>query len=159
MQELKITDRFLPAWTILPFTIIILGILYYCYSLDIENNVKRNVWFGMIGVMYVAIMLVMTMKFEVVLSPTAIQHRFSFFGIKNKYNVLEKAKISQLCIRSVSALREFGGLGIRYNKGAKAYLTGGNYAIELHYNNRKLILGIPNKEEAEDFLKENGWMT
>jgi hypothetical protein len=159
MQELKITDRFLPAWAILPFTIIILGILYYCYSLDIENNIKRNVWFGMIGVMYVAIMLVMTMKLEVLLSPTAIQHRFSFLGIKNNYTVLEKTKITQLNIRSVSALSEFGGLGIRYNKGTKAYLAGGNYAIELHHNNRKLLLGIPNKEDAESFLKQNEWIS
>ncbi len=157
MQELKITDRFLPSWAIFPFTILLLGVFYFFYSLEMESNVKRNALFVVLGVFYLAGLLLLTMKLEIVLSPTAIAYQFSFFGTQNNYTVLEKANIRQLSVRSVNALREFGGLGIRYNKGAKAYLAGGNYAIELLYNNQKLLLGISDKTEAEGFLKAHHW--
>jgi hypothetical protein len=150
MKEIKITERMLPIWAnYLLYALLGLGV--YC-AVAYKMTEIECIFLFAFGIL----ILCFSMRLDIIL--TANEIKYKLVPWHSQFTIIEKSKITQLSVRSVHAFKEFGGIGIRYNKGYTAYVLGGNEGIDVHFLNKKIILCISDVEKVKDFLKENGFL-
>ncbi|UCD64921.1 MAG: hypothetical protein JSW34_05685 [Candidatus Zixiibacteriota bacterium] len=72
--------------------------------------------------------------------------RFPPFIISEKRLAFDDIKTCE--VRTYNALKEYGGWGIKYGKGGKAYNVSGNVGVQLVFNDSKrLLIGSQRSEE------------
>ncbi|MDH3269550.1 MAG: DUF6141 family protein [Ignavibacteria bacterium] len=73
---------------------------------------------------------------------------FRFFPFHRKFKIYSYDEIDSYSVREYKPIREFGGWGIRYGLGGKAYNVYGNNGIQLILKNKKkLLIGTQKPEE------------
>ena len=74
-----------------------------------------------------------------------------FFPFHRKFKIYPYEEIDSFMVREYKPIREFGGWGIRYSLGGKAYNVYGNKGIQLILKNKKkLLIG---SQKAYEFFK------
>lgn len=99
--------------------------------------------------LYLALWLLFSMQLVVMIDKEMIQFKPPF---QSKIVKIEKETINSIQLRNVNAIAEFGGIGIRSNKGCTAYLLGGNYGIDIQHSGKKVILGVAEYEKVKKIL-------
>jgi len=70
----------------------------------------------------------------------AVKIRFGLFRLRILN--IKTVDITTIAIRKFSPLKDFGGYGMRYGKGMKAYFLGGNRGVKLTLaNGKKYLIG------------------
>lgn len=76
------------------------------------------------------------------------------FPFHFKWQFFPFENIERVELVKYSPLKDYGGWGIRYGKGGKAYNARGNMGIMLHFKNGKnLLIGTQRGEEFIEILK------
>lgn len=76
-----------------------------------------------------------------------------FFPFHLKYRTIGRNDILAHEVVAYSALRDFGGAGIRYGRRGKAYIVSGNRGVQLTFTNGdRLLLGSRRAEELDAAL-------
>ena len=71
-----------------------------------------------------------------------------FFPLQFQTQKISFEQIKSFDIREYSAMKEFGGYGIRYGKSGKAFNISGNRGVQLHFHDGKsLLIGSQRSEE------------
>jgi hypothetical protein len=74
-----------------------------------------------------------------------------FFPFHRKFKIYSYDEIESHAVREYKPIREFGGWGIRYGSGGKAYNVYGNNGIQLIFKNKKrLLIGT---QKAKEFYQ------
>ena len=69
------------------------------------------------------------------------------------HNRIPFEDIAHFEVRTYSPIREFGGWGIRYGRGAKTYNVSGNRGVELQLSNgKRLLIGSQRSEELSQAI-------
>lgn len=90
-------------------------------------------------------------RLDIVLSTQSVY--FRFFPFHQTKREIAWADVLYVGRRRYAPIREFGGYGIRWGAGGKAFNTGGNQGLQLVLKNRKrLLLGIRNTEGLDTAL-------
>lgn len=72
---------------------------------------------------------------------------FRFFALQRKYKKIALDEVQKFYIRSYSPLKEFGGYGIRTNKGGTAYNVSGKKGLQLELKGgKKFLIGTQKPE-------------
>jgi hypothetical protein len=73
---------------------------------------------------------------------------YRYFPFHLSFKKITYDSISKCEVRSYSALKEYGGWGIRYGRYGKAYNVSGNQGVQLEFmNGEKLLFGSKRAEE------------
>jgi hypothetical protein len=81
--------------------------------------------------------------------------RYKFFPFHLKFHEMQWDSISKYKIITYSWLADFGGLGIKYRKGEKGYIVGGNKGLQIFIKTgKKILIGTQMESEMEDFLNK-----
>ena len=71
-----------------------------------------------------------------------------FFPLQFHSHKISYAEIKTYEIRTYSALKEYGGYGIRFGKNGKAYNISGNMGVQFEFQNgKRLLIGTQKPEE------------
>jgi len=153
------TQRFRQPWIwiiVLPITV--LGFITIAYTMVMQlilgNPVGDRpmpdnmlIWFGPLMLLIIAgvpILLYLS-RLEVQVDAEAIHIRFTPFL---KKNILVN-EIASWQARKYKPLLEYGGWGIRWGPGGKAYNVSGNWGVQLQFTTgKKLLIG---SQMAQDF--------
>jgi len=65
---------------------------------------------------------------------------FRFFPFHRSFRVIPWRNLKECGVRNYSALRDYGGWGIRYGREGKAYNVSGNRGVQLRLTNGDMIL-------------------
>lgn len=105
-------------------------------------------WFAFI----VFTVLMARVKLYTRIAPEGIYVKPPFFS---KYRFYKWSDIKTFSVRRYSALREFGGWGIRYGSGGTAYNMYGQYGLQLELNShQKVLIGTNRQDELQVILKQ-----
>ena len=76
-----------------------------------------------------------------------------FFPLQFHKHKISLGEIKKYEIRTYSALKEYGGYGIRYGKNGKAYNVSGNRGVQLEFQDgKRLLIGSQRPEELVSAL-------
>lgn len=80
-----------------------------------------------------------------------------FFPLHLKFRHYYWAQLSKYYVRKYSPMGEFGGWGLRFGFGGKAYNISGNQGLQLEFtNNKRLLIGTQKPEELTEALNKIG---
>ena len=158
MEQLTLKKQLISSWVKIFVHVVVFICLCVVWGSDIENTMLKYLTTLFIVVIYVVVIFLLSMKLNITLSDNNIRYKLSPFQLK--YTQIEKAEISKILVRKVNAIAEFGGYGIRYNNGYKAYILDGNSGLDIQYLNKKLLLSIDinDTERVIDFLKKHNYL-
>ena len=142
-------------WLILP--VCLFGIVVFSYIIykqlvlgqPVGNNPMPDsmlIWFGplMIIVCGGMLLLLYFMKLHVQIDSQTIHVRFIPFFKKD----LLLKNISTFRARQYKPIREFGGWGIRWGPGGRAYNVSSDWGVQLEFTDgRKLLIGSQSADE------------
>jgi len=78
-----------------------------------------------------------------------------FHPFINKPKIFTWAEIKEAYVRKYKPIWEYGGWGIRYRWGGRAYNTSGNMGLQLIMKSgKKILIGTQKPEELEAYLKK-----
>ena len=78
-----------------------------------------------------------------------------FFPLHLKFRHYSCTQLSKCYVRKYSPMGEFGGWGLRFGFGGKAYNISGNQGLQLEFtNNKKLLIGTQKPEELTEALNQ-----
>lgn len=76
-----------------------------------------------------------------------------FFPLHLKFRHYSWTQLSKCYVRKYSPMAEYGGWGLRFGFGGKAYNISGNQGLQLEFtNNKKLLIGTQKPQELEEAL-------
>ena len=79
---------------------------------------------------------------------------YRYFPFHLSFKKIMYDSISKCEVRSYSALKEYGGWGIRYGRHGKAYNVSGNQGVQLEFmNGEKLLFGSKRAEELAQAIQ------
>jgi hypothetical protein len=149
--QYKEVQRIDPVWILGTFAFInVINYLAFMY-LDIRNNDIFYPTYSMFLILLVAYMLI---KLETIYSSEGIQYRF--FPFHRKFRMLYWKDLHAIEIVKIRPIRDFGGWGIRKNKGNAAFTTQGNITLSVteSKSGKKTFIGIKDRKKTEQFLRE-----
>lgn len=77
-----------------------------------------------------------------------------YFPFHFKYKKINPGDLTEFCARQYSPLREYGGWGIKFGKGGKAYNVKGDRGLQLVFNNgKRLLIGSQKADELEQAMR------
>ncbi len=80
-----------------------------------------------------------------------------FFPLHLKFRYYAWSQLSKCYVRKYSAIREFGGWGLRIGLSGKAYNISGNEGLQLQFtNNKRLLIGTKKPQELSEALNKVG---
>jgi hypothetical protein len=92
-----------------------------------------------------------SVKLNTVIDEGGISYRFYPFHLR--FRVIRWEEIEKYEVVKYHPLADYGGWGIRYGKGGKAYNVSGDRGLTLDLKNGKhLMLGTQKEEELKEFL-------
>ena len=78
-----------------------------------------------------------------------------FFPFHRKFQIYSYDEIESYTVREYKSIREFGGWGIRYGLGGKAYNVYGKKGIQLVFKNKKkLLIGTQKPKEFREAISK-----
>lgn len=79
--------------------------------------------------------------------------KYQFYPIHLSPTIIKWPEIKSIKVRQYSALKEFGGWGIRFSLKGSAYNIGGNMGIELNANiHGNILIGTQKANEATEVI-------
>jgi hypothetical protein len=83
-----------------------------------------------------------------------------FFPLHLKFRHYPWTELSKCYVRKYSPMAEYGGWGLRFGFGGKAYNISGNQGLQLEFKNKKtLLIGTQRPEELTKALVNAGQST
>ncbi|MEI7829000.1 MAG: hypothetical protein WCI31_04480 [Prolixibacteraceae bacterium] len=122
-----------------------------------NNPMSNN---GLITSFFLVLLLfgVLTYLFVVANLTTVIDSTgvsYKFFPFHLKYHKLSWNEIASYDVVTYHPIRDYGGWGIRFVKGGKAFNTSGDKGLQLYLKTgKKLLIGTQNEQELTRFLSE-----
>jgi len=112
---------------------------------------------GLIGaslIMLIISLMLLIIRMETILDEDGIYVRFFPFHLKPKFYSWESIKAMD--VREYSALREYGGWGIRgFSRQNRAYNVKGNKGLQLEFaKGDRLLIGTSKAEELKKWIDE-----
>lgn len=102
------------------------------------------------------VILFWLISLQVSITHDKISYRFRPFQLK--WTNIPKETIRQTSIVTYDPIGEYGGWGIRYGKGGKAYTVKGHSGISINLvNGKHLLIGTSNPKEAQRALESLGF--
>jgi len=78
---------------------------------------------------------------------------YRFFPVHLSFHKIPLEDLKTYEVRTYSALKEYGGWGIRYGRKGKAYNVGGNRGVQLELSNgERILIGSQRPEELDEAL-------
>lgn len=94
--------------------------------------------------------LLATIELRTVITEDGLEVKFWPFGRRRIF----KSEIKSARVRKYSPLREFGGWGVRFGRGGKAFNMQGNMGLQLEMQNGdKLLIGTRKPEELAAWVE------
>jgi hypothetical protein len=154
-KRVKITNQFNPIiWIVsLLISIILFFTVFYNCKIGSPQFIAMT---SMIVILCITMVFLFSMKIEIVLSENEVKYKVFPFDLS--YKTINKEEIKTISIREVNAFREFGGVGVRYRGLYTAYLIRGEYALDLQFCHKKILLDIGYEsdiEELKTFLEKH----
>jgi hypothetical protein len=124
----------------------------------IESDESWPVWALAVSIAGIAINVLVTLvlvfaRLQTRLDTTALYLRFLPFHLS--YKKIDFDSIATVYARTYRPLSEFGGWGIRWGSGGKAYNVSGNRGVQLLLKNgKKILIGSQRSEELAAILQE-----
>lgn len=155
----KETQRFNQWWFWIPLSLLMVYVFY-----GIAKQLLTGEAFGdkplsntgviVLGVGFCLVLaLFWFMKLETLITREGIYVRHFPFHLKSRFIAWDR--ITKCHVRQYKPLLEYGGWGIRYGIGGKAYNVSGNQGLQLEYDsNEKLLIGTEKAEELNTLLKK-----
>jgi len=112
--------------------------------------VGMNQWlllamFPSILLLFYLLTLLKRFRLDIFVTPKALE--FQFYPSQKEVQVIEWQFVKDVEKRKYSAIRHFGGWGVRYGE-TRAFTLGGNEGVEITFSNgRKLLLGSKNPDQ------------
>jgi hypothetical protein len=86
-----------------------------------------------------------------VIDSSGISYRF--FPFHFKYHKMNWNEIASYEVVTYHPIRDYGGWGVRYGNGGKAFNVSGDKGLQLHLKTgKKLLIGTQNEQEITRFL-------
>jgi hypothetical protein len=102
------------------------------------------------GIGIALIMLFATLRLVTEVHSDAVHIRFAPMRAKR----IPYDNIASMEVRTIRPIRDFGGWGVRYRKGAKGYLARGNQAVWLSMlDGRDIVIGTGQPDQFESALR------
>lgn len=77
-----------------------------------------------------------------------------YFPFHLEYKKISLDDLNEYCARRYSPLWEYGGWGIKYGKGGKAYNVSGDWGLQLVFRNgKRLLIGSQKADELEGAIR------
>ncbi|MEX6689008.1 hypothetical protein QTN47_15985 [Danxiaibacter flavus] len=109
------------------------------------------------GLTMLMTLLFLNFRLDTVIKTDGIYVRFFPFHIK--YRQYSWSNLKKVYIRKYSALKEYGGWGLRFGRNGKAFNVSGNEGLQLEFNNgKRLLVGTNKAEELKSILDKIGRM-
>jgi hypothetical protein len=149
----KETQRF-NSWWIWLLIIVCVGFSIYPILDTIQSGIPfSNGQLMGIFVLILVLLLFILLKLETEIKEDGIYVRFFPFHWKPRFFAWEN--ISHMEVKKYSALKEYGGWGIRFGRNGTAYNVKGNKGLQLKLNNKEgILIGTQRPEELEKMIKE-----
>lgn len=85
--------------------------------------------------------------------------RYGFWPFHWKPRIIERSAIQSVAVVQYDPVSDFGGWGIRFREGAKAYTVSGSHGLEIKLLTGKTILiGTSRPDELSAFLKRTRYI-
>jgi hypothetical protein len=160
-EEQQYRQRWIWILLLLSVTVVIVFMIYVMYQQLIRGNPVGNspmpndvlIWFGpfIIALMAALVFLFKILKLSVRIDPRFLHIRFFPF-FKREIPV---ADIVKWQARQYRPILEYGGWGIRYWFGGKAYNISGNQGVQLEFlGGKKLLIGSRRADEFAAAIHE-----
>ena len=155
------TQRFKQWW----LWILLIGsdlfILYGVYKQVIKGNTFGSKPASNTELLIIAfVTLVFTILFLIIRLETQIRKDgvyVKFFPLHLKFRHFSWDQLSKCYVRKYSPMAEYGGWGLRFGFGGKAYNISGNQGLQLEFKNKKtLLIGTQRPEELNEALQKTG---
>ena len=78
-----------------------------------------------------------------------------FFPLNLRFKQFTWIQLSKCYVRKYSPIAEYGGWGLRFGFGGKAYNISGNQGLQLEFKNKKtLLIGTQKPEELQEVVNK-----
>lgn len=102
------------------------------------------------------ITLLLTILFLIIRLDTQIKKDgvyVKFFPLHFRFRYYSWAELSKCYVRKYSPMAEYGGWGLRFGFGGKAYNISGNQGLQLQFKNKKtLLIGTQKPAELQQVI-------
>lgn len=107
-----------------------------------------------IGALVLSMALLGSIRLTTRLDAEGVHYRMRVFHWKER--TIPWDEIDQIYVRKYSPIGEYGGWGIRFGRGGRAFNVRGNYGIQIvRKNGKRLLLGTQRPDEAALHLSEH----
>lgn len=147
MQPWKEKQRFSDNMVTLIILIPLLASLYIAY----RHNSSTSLII-VISCFALVFLLIAVMKLEVIIDDQGVSYKY--FPFHSTLRTVPWAQIQRYELIPVNAIKDFGGLGIRYNSKKKGYIINSKYGLELEQRDGKIVvISITDQEKAAAALR------
>lgn len=155
----KETQRFTQWW----IWLLLLTLFFYSMAqFFLEHNALQEIFVGRGLPMFLSviiplcvIMLLWNVRLETVITAEGLYAKL--FPLHLKFKFFAWDTISKIYVRNYCPLTEFGGWGLRYGFGGKAYNIKGNMGLQLNFkDSSNLLIGTQRPEELRVILDKLG---
>lgn len=124
------------------------------FSGSTPNPVIGSILVGSLGIPLLIIILFWKSSFTVRVYSDEI--RFRLKPLHFSEQLVPLSRIKEVEIISFSPLRDFGGYGIRYGQGGKAYIVSGGKGVRIKCNDgTTFVLGSQNPQKLAESINKN----
>ena len=136
-----------PLWIILVF--VVTSVALIVGSIFLWSTV---IWSSIMMLVFAILSFLVFGGLRTFVTNDTVKIRFGFLGIR--ILSIKTADITNIDIHEFSPLKDFGGYGMRYGKGMKAYFLGGNQGVKLTLaNGKKYLIGSYSPEKLADAIR------
>lgn len=148
----KESQKFTQWWLWLLLLIANASTLYTTFVFSSQHQVI----YATIGVLFITF-LIFIIRLTTIVKSDGIYIQFLPFVPKYKHFAWDT--ISKSYVKTYSPIKDFGGWGVRWGKGGKAYNIAGNEGLQLEFTNgKKLLIGTQQPEALKKALQQlNHW--
>lgn len=107
-----------------------------------------------IGAMVLSMALLGSLRLTTRMDAEGVHYRMRVFHWKEQ--TIPWDDIDQIYVRKYSPIAEYGGWGIRFGRGGRAYNVSGNHGIQIvRKNGKRILIGTRRPDEAALHLSEH----
>jgi hypothetical protein len=155
----KETQRFTQWWLWFPLVCFFVYFIYNSINQVVIHKVFGEKPTSDVGLVFpnTLLFLVMLLFWNIRLETTINNAGISvkLFPFHFKFRFFPFSSISKIYVRKYSPLREYGGWGLRYGFGGKAYNIKGNMGFQINFkDSSNLLIGTQKAEELERVLEK-----
>jgi len=151
-MEYRESQKFNQWWLWVMNLVLFVGLVFLGY--DSWSN-GGDLLAASVGPLSMAIVMILlaTIELRTVISEDGLEVKFWPFGRRRIF----KSEIKSARVRKYSPLREFGGWGVRFGPGGKAFNMQGNMGLQLEMKDGdKLLVGTRKPKELAAWVE--GWL-